>query len=117
MKADTLFTSEEKETIAATIAGVEKKTAGEVAVMVVDESDSYPESLVISGVLLGGLSGLLLTDLFFHDSLWLFLSLSSTSIRLSGYIPATVHWFMNRISFSFTRSIISKPSRFARSGR
>ncbi|MBC8316668.1 MAG: hypothetical protein H8E41_02100 [Desulfobulbaceae bacterium] len=86
MKADNFFTSEEKDTIAKTIGKVEKKTAGEVAVMVVDTSDSYPESLVLAGVLMGGLSALLVTDLFFNDSLWIFLPLATLFSFVFGWL-------------------------------
>jgi len=73
MKADNFFTPEEQDAIAKTIGEIEKKTSGEIALMVVDASDNYPESMIMCGILLGGLSGLLVTDLFFHDSLWIFL--------------------------------------------
>lgn len=76
MKADNFFTPEEKDNIAKSIGEVEKKTTGEVAVMVVDTSDNYPESIVLSGLLMGGVLALLLTDLFFNDSLWIFLPLA-----------------------------------------
>lgn len=86
MKADNFFTSEEKDTIAKTIGEVEKKTAGEVAAMVVDASDSYPESLVISGVLMGGLLALFVSDLFFNASLWVFLPLSVLFAFVFGWL-------------------------------
>lgn len=98
MKADNFFTPEEKENIAKSIGEVEKKTAGEVAVMVVDTSDDYPESNVLSGVLLGGLSALLLTDLFFDDSLWIFLPLtlifSIVFGKLTNKLPAVKRYFI-----------------------
>lgn len=90
MKADSFFTPEEKETIAKNIGEVETKTAGEMAVMVVDTSDSYPESLVVSGILMGGLSALFVTDLFFNDSLWIFLPLAALLAFVFG-------WFTNQL--------------------
>lgn len=70
MKAETIFNGENQQKISATIGMVEKKTAGEVAVMVVDHSDTYPEAQLLAGILLGGLISMGITDRFFHDSLW-----------------------------------------------
>jgi len=75
MKADSLFNKQEKQKIAATIKNIETRTSGEVAVMVVDASDTYPEASLLAGTILGGLLSLVLTDLFFNASLWFFLPL------------------------------------------
>lgn len=72
MKAEKFFTANENAEIAAAIKAVEKNTAGEIAVMVVDASDSYPEATILSGVILGGLASLVITELFFADSLTFF---------------------------------------------
>ena len=75
-KADNFFSPAEKERISQAIAAVEKLTAGEVAVVVADESDRYPEAAILSGITLGGVIALLITDLLFHDSLWFFLPIA-----------------------------------------
>lgn len=75
MKAENFFTETEKEEIAKAVQGVEKKTAGEIAVMVVDSSDTYPESLLLAGFLLGNLLALPISHLFFAASLWHYLPL------------------------------------------
>lgn len=72
MNAETFFNEEEKTSISSAIKEVEKQTAGEVAVMVVDESDTYPESRILAGVIIGGAISLLLTDQYFDASLWIF---------------------------------------------
>lgn len=72
MKAETFFSGEEQKKIEAAIHEVEGRTAGEVAVMVVDRSDSYPEARILAGVLLGSLLALVITDLWFGASLWIF---------------------------------------------
>ncbi len=72
MKAETFFTEKEKETIAATIHEVETRTAGEVAVMVVDQSDDYPEGQILAAVVAGVLPALFIADFYFAGSLWLF---------------------------------------------
>ena len=43
MKSETFFSAAENEEITRTIQEVELQTSGEVAVMVVEQSDSYPE--------------------------------------------------------------------------
>ena len=98
MRADTLFNSREKELIAAQVREVELRTSGEVAVMVVDESDSYPEGQLLAGVVLGGLLALALTDFFLANDLWLFvpLALGLTALCgwLSAYLPALHRLFI-----------------------
>ena len=75
MKAETFFTEAENQRITETIAGVEKKTSGEVVAMVVTASDTYPEAALLAGFSIGGLAALLITDLFLNDSLGYFLPL------------------------------------------
>ncbi len=53
--------------------GSKSKTSGEIAVMVVDRSDSYPEGLLLAGFLLGNLLALPIAHLFFAASLWYYL--------------------------------------------
>lgn len=98
MKAETFFTQEENETISETIREVETRTAGEVAVMVVDRSDTYPEARIMVGLLLGGLLSLIITDLFFNDSLWIFVPLTAILAFIlgggSGFVPAALRFFV-----------------------
>ena len=75
LNSETFFTEAEKQRIAATITGVEKTTSGEVATMVVAASDTYPEAALLAGFSIGGLTALLITDLFLGDSLGYFLPL------------------------------------------
>jgi len=86
MQAETFFNDQEKGTITATIAEVEKKTAGEVAVMVVDESDTYPEASLLAGLCLGGAAALLAADLLFNDSLIAFLPMLVAGSLLFGLL-------------------------------
>ena len=76
MKADRFFTEEENKKITAAIRDVESRTDGEIAVMVVDSSNHYHEAEVLAGVILGSLLALIVTVLFFHDSLWVYIALS-----------------------------------------
>ena len=98
MKAETFFTDSENAAIGAAIKEVEKNTAGEIAVMVVDESDSYPESNILSGVIIGGLVSLVITELFFEDSLTVFMiffaGLSLVTGWITNYFPALKRIFI-----------------------
>jgi len=98
MKAETFFSQEENETISETIREVETRTAGEVAVMVVDQSDTYPEARIMAGTLLGGLVALSITDLFYQDSLWVFVPLFAILALIIGwgtrFVPAALRFFV-----------------------
>ncbi|MDH4317596.1 MAG: hypothetical protein OEV64_04330 [Desulfobulbaceae bacterium] len=86
MQADNFFSNDEKTRISEAIKEVETNTSGEVAVMVVDQSDKYPEAIMLGGILLGCLGSLLITDIFFLDSLWHFLPLAFGLALLSGIL-------------------------------
>lgn len=85
MKADLFFSKTEKEMIAETVAQVESTTSGEVAVMVVDRSDTYPEATILSGAIIGGFLALLITDQLLGDSLWSFVPLYAGLALLTGW--------------------------------
>jgi putative membrane protein len=76
MKAATFFTKAEKERIQATTGSVESRTDGEIVVMVVDQSDRYLESEILGGFIFGSLLSLVITVVFFHDSLFVYIPLS-----------------------------------------
>ena len=98
MKAAMFFSEAEKTRISAAIKSVEKKTSGEVAVMVVDSSDTYPEAAILGGILLAGLLALLATDLLLNDSLWHFVPiafvLSLPASWLLAKTPALLRLFI-----------------------
>ena len=103
MKAEKFFTAGEKAEIAAAIKEVEKNTAGEIAVMVVDESDSYPEGNILAGIIIGGLLSLVITDLFFEDSLTVFAIFFAGLSLATGWITDNVP-ALKRIFISKNRS-------------
>jgi putative membrane protein len=72
-KADQFFTEEEKEQVKVTTIGVEARTIGEIATVVIDQSSDYKEAEVIGGVFVGSLASLLITAIFFHGSVWAFI--------------------------------------------
>lgn len=85
MNAEIFFSEDEKKQIAMAIADVEKKTSGEVAVMLVDRSDTYPEGRIIAGLLAGCTVALFLTQQFFNESLWYFIPLAAALSFLFGW--------------------------------
>lgn len=72
-RSDKFFTEEERERIKITTIVVEARTIGEVATIVIDRSGDYPEAEVTGGIFVGSLISLVLTTVFFHDSVWAFL--------------------------------------------
>ncbi len=98
MQAEFFFSEEQKAAIAVTIAEVESRTAGEVAIMVVDQSDTYPESRILAGILLGGIGATVVTDRWFADSLWTFLPLAIGLALFAGWsvkhLPAVKRFFI-----------------------
>jgi len=90
MQAEHFFSDQEKQLISETIGKIEKETAGEIAVMVVDGSDSYPESLLAGGLCLGSLSALIVSDRFFGGSLWAFLPLMGILGLFFGWIIGNI---------------------------
>ncbi len=75
-KADIFFSNTEKQQIQEAVADVESRTVGEIAVMVIDESSRYREAEILGGVFLGSIIALILTILFFHESIWWYVPLS-----------------------------------------
>lgn len=75
-RAGKFFTKEERERIKEVTREIESRTVGEVAVMVVESSDRYPEAEVIGGILLGSLLSFIGTLSFFYGSLWAYIPLS-----------------------------------------
>lgn len=76
MKAATLFPEEEKNRIKAMTQDIELRTDGEIAVMVVDQSDRYLEAEILGGIIIGSLLALAISIIFFHESLYVYIPLS-----------------------------------------
>jgi putative membrane protein len=101
MKAETFFSKAEQESISGAIAEVESKTSGEVAVMVVDQSDTYPEGQILAGFFFGSLLALVATELFWNASLWVFVVISFVLMPLCGWL---VH-YLPRVKRFFTPDV------------
>lgn len=76
MRADTFFSITEKEEVEKAVKDVEKRTTGEIAVMVVDRSSHYREADALGGTFLASLISFVVTGLYFHFSLWAYIPLS-----------------------------------------
>lgn len=73
--AANFFTADEQELIRKAVAGAELTTAGEIATMVVNSSDSYREAEILGGVLLSGLLSVVTAVLIHHVTIWSYLPL------------------------------------------
>lgn len=82
-KADNFFSESEKARIKDSIRQVESLTIGEVAVMVVDSSSQYSEAMVLGSLIAGSFISLILTDVFFHASIWFYIPLSFLFLFIS----------------------------------
>ncbi|RPH50325.1 MAG: hypothetical protein EHM85_10840 [Desulfobacteraceae bacterium] len=60
IKASELFSAEDKQCIADSIKKAEENTSGEIAIMVVDSSDSYKEAEILGAFILSGLFSLVI---------------------------------------------------------
>ena len=86
VKAETFFSEEERKRIENTTGEIEKRTIGEVVVMVVDSSDQYREAEVIGGVFLGSFFALIASVLLLHSSLWSYIPLSFLFFFPAAYL-------------------------------
>ena len=97
MKAENFFTQTERDSITKAISEVESKTDGEVAVMIVDQSDTYPEGQIIAGGIMGIVLALILTELLWGNSLWIFalnaVFLSILCGWIVNYLPDVKRFF------------------------
>jgi len=97
MKAETFFTETDKKRIVDAVREAELITAGEIAVMVVDQSDAYPEGQMLAGAVIGSLLALAVTELFWTGSLWVFVVSALVLMALCGwlvhYLPAVKRFF------------------------
>ncbi len=103
MKAEIFFSAQDKAKIAEAVRQVEAKTSGEVVVMLVDESDTYPEGRILAGGALGGVMALAISDIFLADSLWWFVPLALAFTALCGwliaFLPAAHRLFVHPAKF------------------
>ena len=74
-RAETFFSAEEQESVRQAVAAAEARTSGEIATMVVDASDAYPDGLVRATVLLAGMLALVLALALQHSTVWFYIPL------------------------------------------
>lgn len=85
------LTDDEKARIEESVRAAEKRTEGEIVVMVVGSSHHYPLSGMIGGILFGTAAALLAALLSGFDSMWHFLGFFVPSFALSSEIVK--RWF------------------------
>lgn len=73
IQAKDFFTTAEREKIRQAVAEAEKETTGEIAVMVVDESDRYRDAEILGALLVAGLVSVILSVALHHVTIWFFL--------------------------------------------
>jgi putative membrane protein len=73
--AATFFSPEQLELIRQAVVRAEESTAGEIATMVVDASDSYREAEMLGGVLLSSLLAVMTSVLIHQVTIWSYLPL------------------------------------------
>lgn len=102
------FTDSERETIRQAVRAAEQTTSGEIATMVVDESDSYPEAATLGAVLVAALVGCIVSILIRHVTIW-----SYVPLVCMLYFPARLMFkAFPRIKLSFAgRSRIEEAVR------
>lgn len=71
LKAETLFTQDDREKIAAAVKGAEGKTSGEIVPVVVDRSDDYEEAQWRLGALAGAVVLSVLAAVYLFTPAWL----------------------------------------------
>lgn len=74
-KTKDFFTAEEKERIRQAAAAAEAGTSGEIATMVVAESDSYREAQLLGVMFLSGLLALVVSIIIHHVTIWSYIPL------------------------------------------
>jgi len=75
-KSEKFFTKEEREKVKKATMDAELHTTGEIAVVMVDHSSQYIEAEIMGGIFLGSLISLVLTVVFFHSSIWVYIPLT-----------------------------------------
>ena len=75
-KVKDFFTKDEKETIRQAVAAAERGTSGQIATMVVDESDSYREAALCGVLFLSGFIALVVSIVIHHVTIWSYIPLA-----------------------------------------
>ena len=98
-KAAEFFTEGEREQIRLAVAAAEARTSGEVATMVVDESDRYLEGEVLGAVLVAGAVALAISVGSHHITVW-----SYVPLVFLLYLPARLLFRkISRLRLPFVR--------------
>ena len=67
------FSADERELIRQAVHAAESSTSGEIATMVVDESDPYHDAIVLGGMLFAGLLAMVVAIVLHHITIWFYI--------------------------------------------
>ena len=67
------FSADERELIRQAVHAAEASTSGEIATMVVDESDPYHDAIVLGGILFAGLLAMVAAIVLQHITIWFYI--------------------------------------------
>jgi len=96
-KAGHFFNEEEKNRVRQLVKEAERLTSGEIATMVVDESDSYREAEILGSILLSSLLALVIAIAIQHITIWTYIPLVCLI-----YFPALwIFRYFPRLKLSF----------------
>jgi len=104
LKSERFFTTDEKSAIDRTIKDVEKKTSGEIVVMVVDSSDRYEDIDAVLALICGATLSVVPADLVFIRSAH-FLPRFLPSLHWTAVVPDNAR-FITALLFFITMSIV-----------
>lgn len=75
IKGKDFFSTKEKELIRKAVENAESMTSGEIAIVLVDESDSYREGALIGAFAFSSIVSLILSIVLGHETIWFFVPL------------------------------------------
>ncbi len=100
IRAKDFFSGAEKERIRQAVEAAEDTTSGEIAIMVVPESDPYREAQLIGALSLAGLTSLVLSLGLYYVTIWFFIPVTCfllvPSLYLFRYFPHMKLAFLHR---------------------
>lgn len=103
IRARDFFSREQKERIRQAVQAAEGATSGEIAVMLVDESDPYREAELAGALSFSTLTALVLALAFRHTSIWFFIPVSV--VLLLPFLYLFKQWPHMKLAFLRPRRV------------
>jgi putative membrane protein len=111
LKSDRFFTEDEKSIIDRTIKEVEKKTSGEIVVMVVDASDRYEDIDAVLALVTGATLSVLPAELVFERSAY-FLTKLLPTFHWASVVPDKARFITALLFFIIMSIVLYFPIRY-----